>query len=96
MDQGQSCPLCGQVDERPSMVMVRLPYPRLSTYDTVLICRPCLSAIAGRAVEIEAENAVLVAPGSSSHEHQQKSARKPRGRTHGEAATPDSSDPSAA
>jgi hypothetical protein len=96
MDQGQSCPLCGQVDERPSMVMVRLPYPRISTHDTVLICRPCLSAIAGRAVEVEAEAAASVAPGSGNHERKHESKGKPGRRAHGEAATPDTSDPSAA
>jgi hypothetical protein len=96
MDQSQSCPLCGQVDERPSMVMVRLPYPRVATHDTVIICRPCASAVAGRAIETEAEDKAGAEPGSPKHERKHESKGKSGRRAHGEAAAPDASDPSAA
>jgi hypothetical protein len=94
--QGQSCPLCGQVEEPDSMVMVRLPYPRVPSHDTALLCRFCVSAIAGRATELQGEPDAHVDQRVAENEPDPKPTRKPRRITIREIAKADTSDPSAA
>jgi len=42
----QSCPLCLQADELPSMVPVEIPHALMSNQRHVVICRSCAFAIA--------------------------------------------------
>ena len=41
----QSCPLCLQADELPSMVPVELPHAQLENMKHAIICRSCCFAI---------------------------------------------------
>lgn len=42
----QSCPLCLQADELPSMVPVELPHAQLDNLKHAILCRRCCFAIA--------------------------------------------------
>jgi hypothetical protein len=42
----QSCPLCLQADELPSMVPVELPHAELANLKLAILCRRCAFAIA--------------------------------------------------
>jgi len=42
----QSCPICLQADELPSMVPVEIPHALLANQKHVILCRSCAFAIA--------------------------------------------------
>jgi C4-type Zn-finger protein len=48
MDQvmAQSCPLCLQTDELPSMVPIEIPHALIDTQKHPILCRSCAFAVA--------------------------------------------------
>lgn len=94
--QGQSCPLCGQVEELQAMVAVHVPFARVPTHDTVIICRPCASAVAGRALELEGEAPADIKPEGAKHEGKRSMPAKSGKSAQRDIAAPDTRDPSAA
>jgi hypothetical protein len=94
--EGQSCPLCSQIDEPELMLAVALPYPRLESHRMVLICKPCAGAIAVRLADVNEVDTGTAHKNGVIDEHAAHVKRKARGRKARETAPQDRGDPNAA